>query len=107
MRGFIIKPVSPEDVREIRHLRATEGYLELGLFEEAAEELRELDPAWFALEQTLNLQVRVLAGLNQAGLNALTLFLPGSDFDLDSGSTEYVPASPSRVCPPVVFRRAE
>jgi len=68
MRGIIVKSVSPEDIRAVRHLQATEGYLELGLFEEAAEELRELDPAWFGLEQAVNLQRRVLAGLNQVGL---------------------------------------
>ncbi len=64
MRGFIIKSVSPEDLQAIRRLRATEGYLELGMFEEAAEELRELDSAWFALEQTVTLQLCVLAGLH-------------------------------------------
>jgi hypothetical protein len=65
MRGFIFKSVSADDVQAIRRLQATEGYLELGMFEEAAEELRDLDPAWFALEQTLTLQLRVLAGLTQ------------------------------------------
>jgi len=35
------------------------------MFEEADEELCELDPAWLALEQTLSLQLRVYAGLNQ------------------------------------------
>jgi len=64
MRGIIIKSVSPEDLQAIRRLRVAEGYLELGLFEEAAEELRELDPVWFALEQTVTLQLRVLAGLD-------------------------------------------
>jgi hypothetical protein len=66
MRGIIIKHVNPEDMQPIRRLRATEGYLELRMFEEAAEELRELDPSWFALEQTVTLQLRVLAGLKQA-----------------------------------------
>jgi hypothetical protein len=66
MRGIIIKHLHPEDMQAIRRLHATEGYLELGMFEEAAEELRELDPAWFALEQTVTLQLRVLAGLKQA-----------------------------------------
>jgi hypothetical protein len=64
MRGIIIKSVSPEDMQAIRRLRAAEGYFELGLFEEAAEELRELDPVCFALEQTVTLQLRVLAGLH-------------------------------------------
>ncbi len=61
---MIIESIDPEDVLAVRHLLAVEGYLELGMFEEAAEELRELDPAWFALDQTVSLRLRVLAGLN-------------------------------------------
>ena len=63
MRGNIIKSITPEDVQNMRHLQATEGYVDLGMFEEAEEELRDLDPAWFALRQTQELQLRVLAGL--------------------------------------------
>jgi hypothetical protein len=66
MRGITIKHVNPEDMQGIRRLQATEGYLELGMFEEAAEELQALDPAWFGLEQTVTLQLRVLAGMKQA-----------------------------------------
>jgi hypothetical protein len=66
MRGIIIKTVSAEDVQAIRRLQATEGYLDLGMFEEAEEELRALDPAWFALEQTRSLQLHVFAGLIQS-----------------------------------------
>jgi len=66
MRGIIIKTVSAEDVQAVRRLQATEGYLDLGMFAEAEEELRALDPAWFALEQTRLLQLRVFAGLSQA-----------------------------------------
>jgi len=66
MRGVIIKTVSAEDVQAIRRLQATEGYLELGMFEEAEEELRALDPAWFALEQARLLQLRVFAGLGRS-----------------------------------------
>lgn len=65
MRGIIIKSVSPEDVQNMRRLQAIEGYVYLGLFEEAEEELHELDPAWYALRQTQELQLRVLAGLGQ------------------------------------------
>lgn len=65
MRGIIIKHVSAEDVQAMRRLQATEGYLELGMFEEAAAELRQLDPGWYAFEQTLSLQMRALAGLTQ------------------------------------------
>ena len=64
MRGIIVKTISLEDVQALRHLQAVEGYVDLGMFEEAEEELRALDPAWFALEQTLSLQLRVLAGLS-------------------------------------------
>lgn len=66
MRGIIINSVSPEDFQALRRLQATEGYLDLGMFAEAAEELEQLDPAWFALEQTVSLQLRILAGLNHA-----------------------------------------
>lgn len=63
MRGIIIKSITPEDAENLRHFQAVEGYADLGMFEEAEEELRELDPAWFAFPQTLTLQLRVLAGL--------------------------------------------
>ena len=65
MRGFIIRDVSIEEIVAARCLQAVEGYLELGMFEEAEKELRELDPAWFASQQVLSLQLRVLAGLNE------------------------------------------
>jgi len=65
MRGIIVKTINVEDVQALRHLQAVEGYVDLGMFEEAEEELRALDPRWFALEETLSLQLRVLAGLNQ------------------------------------------
>jgi len=65
MRGIIIRSISPEEVQAIRHLQAVEGYADLGMYEEADAELRELDRAWLALEQTLSLQLRVYAGLNQ------------------------------------------
>jgi len=63
MRGIIIKSISLEDMQNVRRLQAVEGYVDLGLFEEAEEELRELDPAWYALRQTQELQLRVFAGL--------------------------------------------
>jgi hypothetical protein len=65
MRGFIIRSISLEEVLAVRHLQAAEGYAELGMFQEAEEELCELDPAWFALEPILSLQLRVFAGLSQ------------------------------------------
>lgn len=64
MRGIIVRNICLEDLVALQHLQAVEGYIDLGLFEEAEEELRELDPAWFALEQTISLQLRVLAGLS-------------------------------------------
>jgi tetratricopeptide (TPR) repeat protein len=48
-----------------RHLLAVEGYLELEMYREAAAELRELEPACFALEETLVLQLCVYAGMQQ------------------------------------------
>jgi len=54
MRGINIKSVSPEDVQTVRRLRAIEGYVDLGMFQEAEEELRDLDPAWFAFDQYLD-----------------------------------------------------
>src|SRR5438270_2120942 len=65
MRGFIIRSISLDEVLAMRHLRAVEGYLDLGMFQEAEAELRELDPAWLGLEQILQLQSRVSAGLSQ------------------------------------------
>ena len=64
MRGIIIKSITVEDVQAVRHLQAVEGYLDLEMFQEAEEELHELDPRWLTLEPVLNLQSRVLAGLN-------------------------------------------
>ena len=63
MRGIIIKSISVEDVQAVRHLQAVEGYADLGLFEEAEQELQELDPSWFALEPVASLRSRVYAGL--------------------------------------------
>ena len=65
MRGIIVKTISVEDVQALRHLQAVEGYVDLGMFEAAEEELQALDPAWFALDQILSLQLRVCVGLNQ------------------------------------------
>lgn len=65
MRGIIIRSVSLEEVQAVRHLWAAEGYVDLGMFEEADAELCELDPAWLDSECTLSLQLRVYAGLNQ------------------------------------------
>ena len=65
MRGIIIRSITPEDAQNLRRFQAVEGYADLGMFEEAEEELRELDPAWFAFPQTLKLQLRVLSGLSQ------------------------------------------
>ena len=65
MRGIIVKTIRVEDVQALRHLQAVEGYVDLGMFEAAEEELQALDPAWFALDQILSLQLRVCVGLNQ------------------------------------------
>jgi hypothetical protein len=63
MRGIIVKTVSFEELDAIRHVQAVEGYIDLAMFEEAQEELRLLDPTWFASEKVRSLQLRVLAGL--------------------------------------------
>lgn len=65
MRGIIHRSITAEDARNLRRLLAIEGYVDLGMFEEAEEELRELDPAWFAYGPILRLQLRVLTGLSQ------------------------------------------
>ena len=65
MQGFIIKSISSEDIQAIRHLQAIEGYLDLGMFQEAEEELHGLNPSWFAFEQVLRLRSRVYVGLKQ------------------------------------------
>jgi hypothetical protein len=67
MRRIIISPISPEDLRNLRRLRAIEGYVDLGMFQEADEELRELDSAWFALERALWLKMCVDTGLSHCG----------------------------------------
>ena len=64
MRGIIVKDICVEDLQAMRRLEAAEGYVDLGMFQEAKAELRELDPAWFALDRTAWLQFRVFAGLN-------------------------------------------
>jgi len=64
MRGIIIRSITAADARNLRCLRAIEGYIDLGMFEEAEEELCELNPSWFVFEQVLRLQSRVYAGLN-------------------------------------------
>jgi hypothetical protein len=53
-------------------MQAIEGYIDLGMLEEAEEELRELDPAWFAFPQTLTLQLRVLARSQQRRIKQLS-----------------------------------
>jgi hypothetical protein len=67
MRGIIIKSISPEDVPTVRRLRAIEGYVDLGMFQEAEEELRDLDPAWFAFHEVSRLRLRVYTGLDLCG----------------------------------------
>jgi hypothetical protein len=63
MRGIIIQSITVEDTQNLRRLQAIEGYIDLGMFDEAEEEFRDLDPAWFALGHIVQLQLRVLAAL--------------------------------------------
>lgn len=65
MRAIIIKSISPEDIEAVRHLQAIEGYLDLEMFQEAEEELQELDPHWLTFEPVLRLRSRVYAGLQR------------------------------------------
>ena len=60
-KGFI-SGTALVDTQDARRLLAIEGYIELEMYEEAAAELRQLDPAYHALEQTLVLQLCVHAG---------------------------------------------
>ena len=64
MRRIIISSITPEEAQTVRRLLAVEGYADLGMFEEAEEELQGLSSRWFAFEEVLNLQSRVYAGLN-------------------------------------------
>ena len=65
MRKTDTNSEAPVDISHARRLLATEGYIELGMYAEAAAEMGELDPAYFALEQTLILQLCVYAGLQR------------------------------------------
>ena len=65
MRQSITTGGSAGQSKHARHLLAAEGYIDLGMYNEAGAELRALDPAYFALEPTLVLQLCVYAGLHQ------------------------------------------
>jgi tetratricopeptide (TPR) repeat protein len=57
--------LSTVDNGSARRLLAAEGYVELEMYAEAEAELRQVDPAYLALEQTLVLQLCVWAGLHK------------------------------------------
>src|SRR5881628_1014021 len=65
MRETITPSATGAAGKHARHLLAAEGYIDLELYEEANAELQALDPACFALEETLVLQLCVHAGLQQ------------------------------------------
>ena len=65
MRQTIIKTGAAAQTAHARHLLAAEGYIDLGMYAEAGAELSSLEPAYFALEQTLVLQLCVYAGLHR------------------------------------------
>jgi tetratricopeptide (TPR) repeat protein len=65
MRHIVITNTTAGNGEDTRHLLAAEGYIDLGMYDEAAGELSALEPAYFALEQTLVLQLCVYAGLHQ------------------------------------------
>jgi tetratricopeptide (TPR) repeat protein len=58
--GFIPVAVEPPDVRR---LRAVEGYIELGMYEEADFEIEQIDPAWPAVSRILALKLCIYAGM--------------------------------------------
>ncbi len=65
MRGIIVKTINIEDVQAVRHLHAAEGYATLGMFEEAEEELRQVeDPRWSEAKRTLSEQLHILFELS-------------------------------------------
>ena len=65
-KGKITVAVEVElSTAEAQHLQAAEGYIELGMFQEADAELRELDPACPIVEQTVVLKLCVYAGTQQ------------------------------------------
>src|SRR4051812_28889597 len=55
----------PIDLPHAKRLLAAEGYIELGMYAEAGAELDALEDAYSTLEETLVLQLCVLAGLKQ------------------------------------------
>jgi hypothetical protein len=58
--GFITKSVESPDTRR---LRAVEGYIELGMYDEADREIEEIDPARPAVSRVLVLKLCIYAGL--------------------------------------------
>ena len=50
---------------DLQHLKAAEGYIELGMFEDADAELAAVDPSCRALPRLLTLQLCVYAGLQK------------------------------------------
>ena len=70
------------DYQHVRRLLAVEGYVELEMYSEAAAELKALDPAYLALEDTLVLQLCVYAGLHKwKAAHALATSLARQDPD--------------------------
>ena len=53
------------DTWNARRLLAAEGYIELEMYAEAQAELQQLDPGYFALEQTVVMQLCTWAGLHK------------------------------------------
>ena len=66
-----------------RRLLAVEGFIDLGMYEDAEHELRELDPAYLAFEETLVMQLCVYAGL-QKWKDARDLAISLADQDPDN-----------------------
>ncbi len=55
----------PLESSDRQYLRATQGYLELGMYSEAAAELEKIDPVCLAVPEVLSVRLSVYAGLQK------------------------------------------
>ena len=53
----------PSELDDLRRLRAAEGYIELGMFDDADAELDQIDPSYPAVSRVLALRLCTYAGL--------------------------------------------
>lgn len=55
----------PSQSADLRRLTAAEGYIELGMYEDANAELEEIDPSCPAVSRVLTLRLCIFAGLDE------------------------------------------